>query len=142
MIFISAAAVIFLVRKFKEIDWAKTCVLLPDEEEDHERYFLSEQPQSKVVDESTPQMVRSVSNVCVLAPKRAVSCDVDGSGERSPLEFTTLPLLTTLTLSLLFVPSITRPPGRSRPSFFITTPHHQTLREQNSLSCVQALAFQ
>ena len=62
MIFISAAAVIFLVTKFKEVDWAKTCVVLPDEEEDHERYFLSDQPHSKVGEEPTPQMVRSVSD--------------------------------------------------------------------------------
>ena len=62
MIFISAAAVIFLVTKFKEVDWAKTCVVLPDEEEDHERYFLSDQPHSKIGEEPTPQMVRSVSD--------------------------------------------------------------------------------
>ena len=64
MIFVSAAAVIFLVTKFKEIDWAKTCVVLPDDEEDHERYFLSDQPHSK--DEPTPQMVRSVRFMVVM----------------------------------------------------------------------------
>ena len=69
MIFISAAAVIFLVSKFQDIDWAKTCVVLPDEEEDHERYFLSDQPQSKAGDEPTPQMVRSVSDGFVCACK-------------------------------------------------------------------------
>lgn len=71
MIFISAAAVIFLVSKFKDIDWAKTCVVLPDEEEDHERYFLSDQPHSKAEDEPTPhaQMVRSVSDGFVCACK-------------------------------------------------------------------------
>jgi len=56
MIFIGAAAAVFLVSKFKEIDWAKTCVVLPDEEEEHERYFLSE-PQKKVVH---AEMIRSV----------------------------------------------------------------------------------
>ena len=54
MIFIGAAAAVFLVSKFKEIDWAKTCVVLPDDEEEHERYFLSEK---KVVH---AEMVRSV----------------------------------------------------------------------------------
>ena len=58
MIFIGAAAAVFLVSKFKEIDWAKTCVVLPDEEEEeHERYFLSEPPTKKVVH---AEMVRSV----------------------------------------------------------------------------------
>ena len=46
MIFIGAAAAAFLVSKFKEIDWEKMCVVLPGEEEEHERYFLSE-PQKK-----------------------------------------------------------------------------------------------
>ena len=58
MIFISAAAAVFLVSKFKEIDWA--FVVLPDEEHEHERYFLSE-PQKKIVHAETSQgMVRSV----------------------------------------------------------------------------------
>ena len=55
MIFISAAAAVFLVSKFKEIDWVKACVVLPDEEHEHERYFLSEPPK-KIVQ----GMVRSV----------------------------------------------------------------------------------
>ena len=60
MIFISAAAAVFLVSKFKEIDWAKACVVLPDEEHEHERYFLSEPPKKIVHAETSQGMVRSV----------------------------------------------------------------------------------
>ena len=147
MIFISAAAVIFLVTKFKEIDWAKTCVVLPDDEEDHERYFLSNQPHTKVGDEPTPQMVRSVSDgfhLCFL-----MNCSCDGRPGRTMSEggivfthfhliFITLPFANENAASCAschFCSTFV-------PSFFVMQHPSTFSREQNSLSCVQALAFQ